>query len=30
VNVPYQAMLWLYNWATMDTPVQVRQHFTPG
>jgi flagellar hook assembly protein FlgD len=30
VNVPYQAMLWLFNWATMDTPVQVRQHFTPG
>jgi flagellar hook assembly protein FlgD len=30
VNVPYQPMLWLYNWATMDTPVQVRQHFTPG
>jgi flagellar hook assembly protein FlgD len=30
VNVPYQPMAWLYNWATMDTPVQVRQHFTPG
>ena len=30
VNVPYQPMLWLYNWATMSTPVQVRQHFTPG
>jgi flagellar hook assembly protein FlgD len=29
VNVPYQSMLWLYNWATLSTPVQVRQHFTP-
>ncbi len=25
VNTPYTAMAWLYNWATMYTPVQVRQ-----
>jgi len=25
VNTPYAAMAWLYNWATMYTPVQVRQ-----
>jgi len=25
VNTPYTAMTWLYNWATMYTPVQVRQ-----
>ena len=28
VNVPYQPMVWLFNWATMGTPVQVRQDFT--
>ncbi len=25
VNMPYTQMQWLYNWATMYTPVQVRQ-----
>jgi len=25
VNVPYNEMAWLYTWATMYTPVQVRQ-----
>jgi len=25
VNMPYDKMRWLYNWATMYTPVQVRQ-----
>lgn len=25
VNTPYTAMAWLFNWATMYTPVQVRQ-----
>jgi len=25
VNTPYTAMAWLYNWATMYTPVQIRQ-----
>lgn len=29
VNAPYAAMSWLWNWATMYTPVQVRQSFTP-
>lgn len=30
VNVPYTPMAWLYNWATMYTPVQVRQDVMPG
>lgn len=30
VNVPYTPMSWLYGWATMYTPVQVRQHVVPG
>ena len=30
VNVPYAAMAWLYSWATVGTPVQVRPHLTPG
>lgn len=29
VNVPYYPMQWLFNWATMYTPVQVRQSFAP-
>jgi len=29
VNAPYAAMSWLWNWATMYTPVQVRRSFTP-
>lgn len=29
VNVPYYQMQWLFYWASMYTPVQVRQSFTP-
>lgn len=29
VNVPYYPMAWLFNWATMYTPVDVVQDFTP-
>ncbi len=28
VNTPYDAMSWLFNWATMYTPVQVRPNFS--
>jgi lipoprotein-anchoring transpeptidase ErfK/SrfK len=28
VNVPYDPMSWLFGWATMGTPVQVRQYVT--
>jgi hypothetical protein len=30
VNVPYYPMAWLFNWATMYTPVQVVQDFSPA
>lgn len=30
VNVPYYPMAWLFNWATMFTPVQVRQSVAPA
>src|SRR5262249_20519113 len=30
VNVPYNYMAWLYNWASMDTPVEIRNAVTPG
>lgn len=30
VNVPLDPMAWLFQWATMYTPVEVRQHVTPG
>ena len=29
VNVPYDAMAWLFQWATMYTPVQVYQKWAP-
>ena len=29
VNVPYYQMQWLFSWASMYTPVQIRQSFTP-
>lgn len=28
VNTPYYSMQWLFNWATMYTPVQVRSDFS--
>lgn len=30
VNVPFDPMTWLFQWATMYTPVEVRQSVTPG
>ena len=30
VNVPYSPMAWLFSWATLGTPVQVRQQITPN
>jgi flagellar hook assembly protein FlgD len=30
INVPYNYMAWLYNWASMYTPVEIRNAVTPG
>ncbi len=30
VNVPYNYMAWLYNWASMYTPVEIRNVVVPG